>query len=51
MRYAAVLLRVRYRDPLSGQWTKARYRAALHVPQERYVEGDVWRPLLDFQSP
>jgi hypothetical protein len=29
-----------YRDPLSGKWTKARYRAELHEIQQRYWEWE-----------
>ena len=29
-----------YRDPLTGKWVKARYRAELHEIQQRYAEWE-----------
>jgi hypothetical protein len=34
----------RYRDPLSGKWMKARYRAERHVIAARYAEWETIGP-------
>lgn len=40
MRYAPLLLwEFRYRDPLTGKWTKARYRAELHESSNGMPSG------------
>lgn len=39
--YPLYLYEFRYRDPLTGKWRKARYRAELHELRERYAEFEV----------
>jgi hypothetical protein len=34
------LFEFRYRDPRTGKWVKARYRAELHEIRERYAEWE-----------
>lgn len=40
-RYPLYLYAFRYRDPLTGNWRKARYRAELHEIRERYAEFEI----------
>ena len=34
----------RYRDPRTGKWVRARYRAEIHVIAERYPEWEIIGP-------
>ena len=38
------LFAFRYRDPRTGKWVRARYRAELHELEERYVEWEIIGP-------
>ena len=40
----------RYRDPLTGKWIRARYRAELHEIRARYREAEVTGPA-EFRYP
>ena len=40
-RYPLHLYPFRYRDPRTGKWRKARYRAELHEITERYAEFEL----------
>ena len=39
--YPLYLYPFRFRDPLTGKWRKARYRAELRVIRERYSEFEL----------
>lgn len=39
--YPLYLYPFRFRDPRTGKWMKARYRAELHEIRERYAEFEV----------
>ena len=35
------LFAFRYRDPRTGKWVRARYRAKLHELRQRYIEWEI----------
>ncbi len=42
--HAATLYPFRYRDPLTGKWVRARYKAEAHVIAERFAEWEITGP-------
>ena len=39
--YPLYLYEFRYRDPLTGKWRKARYRAEVEVIRQRHAEFEI----------